>query len=90
MTRMNVNLRHRMCIQALTMENCFDVGQSIHGMVYLLDEVIGNITSLLKSKGLWSNTLVVVSTDNGGPLPLDESGSNNTPLRGGKCMSNTD
>lgn len=50
----------------------------------LLDAVIGNITTALKTQGLWDETLITFTSDNGGPLILDESGSNNAPLRGGK------
>ena len=37
-------------------------------VVGYMDEVIGNVTSLLRKKGMWDNTLVVASSDNGGPL----------------------
>lgn len=53
-------------------------------MVSLVDEAIGNVTAALRAKGLWNDTLMVLSADNGGPLILDESGANNAPLRGGK------
>jgi len=53
-------------------------------MVALLDEVLGNVTNLLKQKGMWQNTLMVLSSDNGGPVDTPESGSTNYPLRGGK------
>eukprot|EP01064_Diplonema_japonicum_P013579 TRINITY_DN2111_c2_g1_i1.p1 TRINITY_DN2111_c2_g1~~TRINITY_DN2111_c2_g1_i1.p1 ORF type:complete len:544 (+),score=167.27 TRINITY_DN2111_c2_g1_i1:47-1633(+) len=55
-----------------------------HAMVNYLDNVLGNITTLLKTKGMWEDTLMVFSSDNGGPLVLPESGSNNWPLRGSK------
>jgi arylsulfatase B len=55
-----------------------------HAMVSLLDEVLGNITDLLKARGLWEDTLMVLSSDNGGPSDPIESGSSNYPLRGGK------
>ena len=58
--------------------------QIYHAMVATLDEIIGNITTLLKQYNLWDNTLLILSSDNGGPVPLGESGSNNTPLRGSK------
>lgn len=53
-------------------------------MVALLDSVLGNLTDALKSRGMWQDTLMVLSSDNGGPAPVAESGSNNYPLRGAK------
>ena len=53
-------------------------------MVGYLDESIGNVTAYLKSSGLWDETLIVLTSDNGGPLDLAESGANSHPLRGGK------
>ena len=53
-------------------------------MVSVLDEIIGNISDLLKEHSLWNDTLLILSSDNGGSLDLDESGSNNSPLRGSK------
>ena len=40
-----------------------------------LDEGVGNITAALRRKGdaFWSNTLVVLTTDNGGPVCLNMS-----------------
>ena len=55
-----------------------------HAMVSLLDEVLGNITDALRARGLWQDTLMVLSSDNGGPAAPIESGSSNWPLRGGK------
>lgn len=56
-----------------------------HSMVTLIDEIIGNITSKLKeNQEIWNNTLIVFSTDNGGPLSLPQAAANNNPLRGGK------
>lgn len=58
-----------------------DEGRRTHqGMVTALDEAIGNVTAALKSNGLWDNTFIWFTTDNGGPLPT----ANNFPLRGGK------
>lgn len=55
-----------------------------HAMVALLDEVLGNLTGLLKSRGMWEDTLMVLTSDNGGPVGPTESGASNWPLRGGK------
>lgn len=53
-------------------------------MVALLDSVIGNVTDAIKARGWWNESLMVLHSDNGGPVDLIESGSNNSPLRGGK------
>eukprot|EP01084_Bolivina_argentea_P227476 384168_1 len=60
--------------------HCRSVYQS---MVNLLDIIIGNITTLLKSNNLWDNTLLVFTGDNGGP-EHNNTAANNYPLRGGK------
>lgn len=50
----------------------------------VIDEGIANVTKALKSKGMWANTLLVVSSDNGGPSFSDQAAASNFPLRGGK------
>ena len=50
-------------------------------MITFLDDSVGNVTAALKATGLWANTLLVYSPDNGGYLG---SGGDDTPLRGGK------
>eukprot|EP00039_Didymoeca_costata_P032964 m.40106 g.40106 ORF g.40106 m.40106 type:complete len:650 (+) comp9628_c0_seq1:92-2041(+) len=51
------------------------------GMVSFVDEALLNISNTLHSTGLWNNTLLVFTMDNGSPV--NKGGSNN-PLKGGK------
>ena len=41
---------------------------------------------MLKENGLWDNTLIVFSADNGGNLDLSKNAGNNYPLKGGKYV----
>jgi arylsulfatase A-like enzyme len=52
-------------------------------MVHRLDSAIGNVTAALSSKGMWEQTLLVFSSDNGGREDA-QFGGNNWPLRGMK------
>ncbi|CAK0839965.1 unnamed protein product, partial [Prorocentrum cordatum] len=58
------------------------------GMLSCLDEGLGNVTGALRAKGMLEDTLVIFTTDNGGPssgrVGGDYIGSSNYPLRGGK------
>ena len=54
-----------------------------HAMVKYLDDLVGELIELLKSKGIWDNLLFVTSSDNGGPI-YPGGGANNFPLKGGK------
>ena len=56
--------------------------QTMAAMLAAVDEAIGQITTALTEKGLRENTLIVFSSDNGGPAP--DRVSRNTPLRAGK------
>ena len=38
---------------------------TFNGMVSVVDEAVGNLTAALKARGVWSNTLVVYTHDNG-------------------------
>jgi len=56
--------------------------QIIAGMLAAVDEGIGQITASLIESGLRDNTLIIFSSDNGGPAP--GRATMNTPLRAGK------
>eukprot|EP00933_Yihiella_yeosuensis_P078551 TRINITY_DN900_c0_g1_i1.p1 TRINITY_DN900_c0_g1~~TRINITY_DN900_c0_g1_i1.p1 ORF type:complete len:564 (-),score=95.99 TRINITY_DN900_c0_g1_i1:369-2060(-) len=71
----------------LFLEN--DVQRKYAAMTSYMDHVIGQIVRKLKMKNMWDNTLIVVSSDNGGPtynLPhsIGPGAANNRPLKGGK------
>nr|XP_002131042.1 arylsulfatase I-like [Ciona intestinalis] len=50
-------------------------------MVSVLDETVRNVTNYLKDAGMWEDTLLIFSTDNGGEV---KHGGNNWPYRGTK------
>lgn len=50
-------------------------------MVSCLDDQVGRLVKALEERGLRNKTLILFSSDNGGPPNL---GATNTPLRGGK------
>jgi arylsulfatase A-like enzyme len=52
------------------------------GMLSAMDEAVGQITDVLNEKGLADNTLIIFSSDNGGPSPGKVT--SNGPLRAGK------
>ncbi len=53
--------------------------QKLAGMLAAVDEAIGQIVGSLEKAGIRDHTLIIFSTDNGGPKPGD-----NTPLRAWK------
>ena len=55
--------------------------QTYAAMVTCEDDNIARIIAALQKRGMSDNTLVIFSSDNGGPL---QSGANNGPLRAGK------
>jgi arylsulfatase A-like enzyme len=52
------------------------------GMLAALDEAVGQIVAAVDARGSRTNTLILFSTDNGGPNP--ENLSSNAPFRAGK------
>ena len=54
--------------------------RKIQAMVSVADDVTGHVVELLKKKGMWENTVFVVSADNGGAACQ----SSNHPLKGSK------
>jgi arylsulfatase A-like enzyme len=50
-------------------------------MVHAVDEQIGRIVAALEKRGMTENTLIILSSDNGGPVNL---GATNGRLRAGK------
>ncbi|XP_005099750.2 arylsulfatase B [Aplysia californica] len=53
----------------------------LSAMVTAVDDAIGRLITSLKQKGIYNNTLIIFTSDNGG---WTSYGGNNYPLRGGK------
>lgn len=58
----------------------------MNGMASCADSVLENVSNAMKANGMWDNTLLIYTADNGGPAGRLASGhsGNNWPLRGGK------
>merc|ERR1712232_1139573 len=54
---------------------------TFNAMVSVVDRTVENVTAALHRTGMWSNTVLVWTTDNGSPTQV--AGSND-PLRGSK------
>ena len=52
------------------------------GLVTAMDDYVGKLVSALQRKGLYNNTVIVFSSDNGGAPGI--GGASNLPLRGTK------
>ncbi|MGV3540675.1 MAG: sulfatase [Rufibacter sp.] len=53
-------------------------------MVEALDQAVGKIIAALKAQGLYDNTVIVFTSDNGGLSTSEGWPTSNVPLRGGK------
>jgi len=59
-------------------------------MLELMDDQVGKLVAKFREKGMWENTLMVLTSDNGGGIyggPICKwchPGASNAPLRGGK------
>ena len=54
------------------------------GLVQQMDEGVGEVINKLKSLGIYDNTIIVFTSDNGGVASGDNYATSNAPLRGGK------
>lgn len=58
------------------------VRRTYAGMLSAMDEAVGQVLAVLDEKGIRDNTLIIFSSDNGGPSP--GTVTDNGPLRAGK------
>jgi arylsulfatase I/J len=49
-----------------------------HAMVHFLDDQLKVLTNAMKTRGMWENTLFVLSSDNGGYVKSENGGCNTT------------
>ena len=60
--------------------------KSVAAIATSVDRAIGHVVESLKTAGMYQNSLIVLSTDNGGPTDgADNNNMNNFPLRGCAC-----
>jgi arylsulfatase I/J len=65
--------------------DCGDSTRRVYNaMITFADSALGNLTGALRKRGMWENTLLVWSSDNGGPSGSSSNSANNWPLRGAK------
>jgi arylsulfatase I/J len=53
-------------------------------MTQWVDGAFGRVRAALEAAGVWDESVLLVSSDNGGQLDLEFGGGSNYPLRGGK------
>ena len=58
------------------------------GMLYKLDESVGRVTKALQENNMLKNSIIVFTTDNGGPAAgFDLNHASNWPLKGVRILS---
>lgn len=67
----------------------YTLQKTFYAMISSLDDGVNNVTTALKSSGLWDNTILVWQTDNGSPIAQTTGGvcGSNYPLRGAKSSN---
>ena len=55
----------------------------VAAMTAMMDDIVGDVVIALKQSGLWENTLLIWSSDNGAAIELDNGAKNAYPLKGG-------
>ncbi|XP_078346473.1 arylsulfatase B-like isoform X1 [Oculina patagonica] len=53
-------------------------------MATVLDQSVGKVVDALKARDMYNNSVIIFSTDNGGPVGIDGNSACNYPLRGMK------
>jgi arylsulfatase I/J len=56
----------------------YDNRRVYHAMVSFLDDQLGNITNTMKNLGMWDNTLMILTSDNGGYVKSPNGACNTT------------
>ncbi len=72
-------------VDDLIVPEAFDTAgrRNYSAMVHYMDDVVGEVVTALKDKGMYEDTIIAFMSDNGGPVYLPGS-ANNHPLKGGK------
>jgi arylsulfatase I/J len=68
----------------------FDHRRVYHAMVSFLDDQLGNITNAMKNLGMWDNTLMILTSDNGGYVKSPGGNCNTTDASWPGSGENTD
>ena len=58
-----------------------------HAMVNVLDDNLANMTTTLKRRGMWDNTLMVLTSDNGGYVKAFDGTCDGNTTHGYACFN---